>query len=289
MMTDRNRSVPFTKMQAIGNDFIVIDGREIDDVDWSGLAIEICRRRLSIGSDGLLVIDRSSRSDAAMRMYNPDGTPDVCGNGLRCVARYLFDRTGTPDLTIGTLAGERRAQVREVNGECRVTVDMGRPRFAPSAIPMAIADTERVVDYPLAVAGERLALTVLSTGTVHSVTFVEELPGDERFLAISPLVEEHPVFPERSNLMWARVESRRRIQLRIWERGVGETLGCGTGACAAAVAARVHGLVDDDVTVASRGGEVSVQWSDGAAVVQTGPALYVFEGAYPLDSDGAAV
>jgi diaminopimelate epimerase len=272
-------------MQGVGNDFVVVDGRGQNRLDWSALAKEICDRRLGIGADGLLVIDTTRLADIMMRMYNPDGTPDVCGNGLRCVARCFIERL-TPNaqhsLRIATLAGVRHATVAwNETGECIVTVEMGVPRFTPVDIPMR-APGPRVMDYPLEVDGETLRVTALSTGTTHAITFVEELPDEETFQRLSPLIENHPLFPTRTSLMWTRVESPSRLQLRIWERGAGETWGCGTGACAAAVAAQLHGYVGEEVTVASRGGELLIRWREGETIWKTGPAEYVFEGTYPL-------
>lgn len=278
-------SLRFWKMHGIGNDFVVADGRERPGVNWSGLAREICDRHFGVGADGLLVVDESRWADVAMRMFNPDGTPDVCGNGLRCVARWCLERSlGSADgaITIHTLAGVRHGTMStNAAGACEVTVDMGAPRFAPADIPM-LGNRDRAVAETLEVGGEELAFTALSTGSTHCVVFVDELPGDERFNRLSPLVERHRIFPDRTSLMWACVEAPGRIRLRIWERGVGETLGCGTGACAAAVAGQLRGLVGQEVTVASGGGEVRIRWTEGGPVVQTGPAEYVYEALYPL-------
>lgn len=278
-------------MQGVGNDFVVVDGRGQNRLDWCALAKEMCDRRFGIGADGLLVLDTTRLADILMRMYNPDGTPDVCGNGLRCVARYWAerlqsDRRSTPDaqcsLLIATRAGVRQATVAwQETGTCLVTVEMGLPRFAPVDIPMR-APGPRVIDYPLKVDGETLRITALSTGTTHTIVFVEEPPDEETFQYLSPRIENHPLFPARTSLMWTTVESPSRLRLRIWERGAGETWGCGTGACAAAVAAQLHGYVGEEVTVASRGGELRVRWREGETIWQTGPAEYVFEGTYPL-------
>lgn len=277
-------------MQGIGNDFVVVDGRRNSGQDWSILAIELCDRRLGIGADGLLVLDNTHLADVMMRMYNPDGTPDVCGNGLRCIARYAVEQGIVPQdtLRIATLAGVRPAQVqRNGTGHVeKITVDMGLPHFEPLSIPMRVA-AERIVDYPLLLEnGQVLPITALSTGTAHAVTFVDALPEDSCFFTLSPEVEEHPLFPERTSLMWCQVESPSRLRLRIWERGTGETWGCGTGACAAAVAAILHGYAapGEPLTVASRGGELTIRWQEGDPIEMTGPAEYVFEGTYPLQS-----
>ncbi len=279
----------FTKMQGVGNDMIVVDARGGLDLPWADVAVRLCERRLGVGADGLLVIEEAPGADAAMRMHNPDGTPDFCGNGLRCVARYVAERgAGAPagggqrDLRIATLRGIVEAQVRwDATGECRIAVDMGEPRFAPADIPMR-ADGDRFVQRPLQVDGGDLTVTALSTGSTHTVMFVDELPPDEVFFGVSPLVENHALFPERTSLMWARVDSSARLSLRIWERGAGETLGCGTGACAAAVASQVAGLTGEEVVVTSPGGELTISWAEGRAMLMSGPAEYVFEGELAL-------
>jgi diaminopimelate epimerase len=281
-------------MQGVGNDFVVIDGRDRGDFDWSGLAIEICDRNTGIGADGLLVLGETAFADVMMRMYNPDGTPDVCGNGLRCVSRYVVTRgiVASDTLRIGTLAGTRTAQVhRDSCGVITcVTVSMGQPRLEPASIPMRVAQGP-VIDYPVPLPdGSALSITALSTGSTHAVTWVEELPTDERFFAVSPEVEHHPLFPDRTSLMWCRLEGENRIDMRIWERGAGETWGCGTGACAAGVAALLQGFASPDsaVTVASRGGELIIRWSPGTEILMTGPAEFVYEGSYHLDPSSIA-
>ncbi len=283
-------------MQGVGNDFVMVDGRAYRGLDWPRLAVEMCHRKLGVGADGLLVVEESTEAEASMRMFNPDGTEDVCGNGLRCVARFVAERgwgegekgslllpasrltTHDSRLSISTLAGVRRATVHP---DGTVTVDMGPPRFAPEEIPI-VAPGPRVVDYPIGVAGEVLTVTALSTGTTHTVLLVDALPEDDRFFRLSPLIEHHPLFPERTSIMWTQVTGPDALRLRIWERGAGETWGCGTGACAAAVAAILHGLVRSSVTVTSRGGELRVEWREGETILQTGPAEYVYEGTYPL-------
>jgi diaminopimelate epimerase len=279
-MDDR---LQFDKMQGIGNDFVVVDARARPVREWSGLAIAMCDRRFGAGADGLLIVDSDVSADARMRMYNPDGTADFCGNGLRCVARLLYDRAGGAAgvLRIATSTGVRTAAVTELRHGVRVQVAMAAPSFAPADIPM-IASGDRVLDFRLPLTEGDLRITALSTGSTHAVAFVDRLPGDGDFRRVSPQVEHHPLFPERTSLMWARVESPGRIALRIWERGVGETLGCGTGACAAMVAARLHGYVGDAATVASGGGELEVQWDEGRDLLQAGPAEYVYRGRFRL-------
>ncbi len=282
-------TLEFTKMQGVGNDFVVVDGRGGGDREWSAVAIEVCDRKFGIGADGLLVIDtpNNSTADVLMRMYNPDGTPDICGNGMRCVARYAVEHhIVKPDrLWIETLAGNRIAVVyRNERGVIdRIRVGMGEPEFDPNKIPMLVGARDEVLDYPLELPdGTVLSITALSTGSMHAVTFVSEMPDDNRFLALSPLVEHHSQFPERTSLMWCVIDDPTHIRMRIWERGAGETLGCGTGACAAAVAAIRHGSSPEGeaVTVAPRGGELSINWKPGESIEMTGPAKTVYTGIY---------
>ena len=287
-MPDR---LPFTKMQGVGNDFVVVDGRHAGDTDWSVLAIEMCDRRTGVGADGLLVLDDTHSADIMMRMYNPDGTPDVCGNGLRCIARYAVEHAivTSDHLRIATLAGVRSAQMhRDAQGDIRaVTVNMGAPRFDPPSIPMRVP-LEQVMDYPLDLeSGLSLTVTALSTGSTHTIAFVETLPEDDLFFAVSPQVEEHPLFPDRTSLMWCQVEAPDNLRLRIWERGAGETWGCGTGACAAAVAAVLHGRAAPNapILVRSHGGELIVCWEPGGTIEMTGPAETIYTGIYALDPD----
>jgi diaminopimelate epimerase len=272
--------LPFTKMQGVGNDFVVVDARGGTAADWPAVALNACDRRFGIGADGLLVIDYSDRADVRMRMFNPDGTEDFCGNGLRCVARYALDRShGGKFLLIETMAGVRQATMDTSGGSPLITVEMGEPRFRPEELPMRV-DQSPVQDYPLTVGDQTVSVTVISTGTTHSIVFVDELPSDERFFRLSPQIERHPVFPERTSIMWTKVEAPARLRLRIWERGGGETFGCGTGACAAAVAAQTHGRAEEVVTVASKGGELKIRYCLDEQILMTGPADYSFDGVF---------
>lgn len=272
-------------MQGVGNDFVVIDGRDLTHIDWSRIALAVCPRRTGVGADGLLVIENSDKADLKMRMFNPDGSPDVCGNGLRCVARYAFERglLNKKKFAIETLIDVRPIEIHlDAQGKfSAVTVGMNQPQFAPEAIPINLRGNLR--DIPLYLSNDVvLNITPLSTGSTHSVTFVGELPDDKTFFEISPQVEHHPIFPERTSLMWCKVDSSTRLSIRIWERGAGETWGCGTGACAAMVAAKLHGLVanNEPITVASIGGELVIRWQEGESIEMTGPAEFVFEGVF---------
>jgi len=272
-------SLPFIKMQGVGNDFVLIDNRAGVDRNWPSLAVKMCDRRFGVGADGLLVVYATENADAGMRMFNPDGSEDFCGNGLRCAARFAAAEQPR-SLTIETLAGIREANVEySDSGECSITVDMGLPSFRPSDVPIQMEATE-AIDYPLTIDGKTWTATSLSTGTTHTIIFVHELPDDEEFLRFSPRIETNPLFPERTSIMWTKVESANRISLRIWERGAGETWGCGSGASAAAVAAIRKELVQSPVTVVSRGGCLIVAWEEDSRIEMTGPAEFVFRGTF---------
>jgi diaminopimelate epimerase len=268
-------SFSFTKMQGAGNDFIVVQG---ENEDWSGLAPRICSRHFGIGSDGLLVALPSSPADVRMRMYNPDGTEDDCGNGLRCLALYALRRglAASPDFTVETLSGIKQVRVADEGGrEARVTADMGRADLSVAAIPARFPG-ETALGVPLEVDGETLEVCSLWTGTAHTVIF--QMPDEERFQRLSPQIENHPLFPERTSVLWTEIVEPGRARIRIWERGVGETLACGTGACAVAVAAHLTGRMDNRVDVVSPGGILSVEVAGDLSLRLTGPAAFVFEG-----------
>lgn len=273
---------PFTKMQGVGNDFVVVDEAEWPGGGWPGRARALCDRRFGVGADGLLVAGSSAVADVRMRMFNPDGTEDMCGNGLRCVVRWASERGRlSPSGRVETLAGVRDVSVLS-SPTGRFSVDMGVPRFAPADLPMGVAG-ERVLDFPLMVDGETLAVSVVSTGTTHTVIWVDALPSDERFSRLSPLIEHHPLFPRRTSVLWTQVDGPDTLALRIWERGAGETLGCGTGACAAAVLAHVQGKLEEPtINVVSKGGRLRVVWQgDATPMTLIGPAEVVYTGSWP--------
>lgn len=286
--------IHFTKMQGVGNDFIVIEESRNPALNWSFLAKKLCDRRYGIGSDGILLLSRPESADLQMTMLNPDGTYDFCGNGLRCSARYAVDRglvSASDDksqcITIATLAGYRQAIIHE----CDITVGMSKPDFHPCAIP-ALADYE-LVDYPLILKdiSDPLIITALSTGSAHAITFTDGLPDDTTFQSISSQVENHPLFPERVSLMWVQMENRNHARIRIWERGAGETLGCGTGACAVAAVVFRKDPGCDEVRVSSKGGDLIVRQLENGELTMRGPAEFVFDGVCGLKnlSDGSLI
>lgn len=268
-------------MHGLGNDFVVVAEEAVQAFSLPALARLLCQRRFAVGADGLLVVGRGERHPVRMRMFNPDGTEDMCGNGLRCVAKWAAQR-GLVDgssFMVETIDGDKRADLLP---DGRVRVELGEPRLAPAEVPVLAGETP-VLDLCVRLPHREVEVAALSTGSTHSVLFVDELPPDEVFLRDSPLVENHPLFPQRTSVLWTVVESPSRVRMRIWERGVGETLACGTGACAAAVAAQLRGLAGDSVEVHSAGGVLQVEWRPGEPVRLTGAAERVYEGWYPLD------
>ncbi len=281
-------AIPFTKMQGVGNDFVVVEQKRVGPQNWPALALQMCSRHSGAGADGLLVIMRSSVADVRMRMFNPDGTEDMCGNGLRCVARYAAEHllVLSDVMQVETIAGIRQATVHRDNSGAvnSISVEMGEPNFQPSAIP-ALVDSDTIINFPLELEPDIFfPVTVLSTGSAHAVTFVEVLPDDETFLSVSPLVESHPLFPERVSLMWCQITGENSIRIRIWERGAGETMGCGTGACAAAVAAIYDNRVlkNTPIEVTSPGGVLEISWNTRDEVIMRGPAETVYSACYYL-------
>ena len=269
----------FSKLQATGNDFVLVDAGGLEQ-DWASLARAMCHRHFGIGADGLLLLLPSEVADFRMRVFNSDGSEaEVCGNGLRCFARYVIDRglaDADKELTIETTAGIRRVKSR---GGHRFEVDMGVPRFRPKEIPISIeVDIIPILDYPINVKGKELLLNFVSLGNPHGVCFVGDSVADFPLSEWGPLIEHHRLFPQRLNFEVAQVLSRREIKARVWERGVGESLSCGSGACAVAVAAQLHGYVDSQVDVLLPGGRLGVEWDGKGEVYLSGGAELVFTG-----------
>jgi diaminopimelate epimerase len=281
----------FTKMQGVGNDFVVLDAETLPvDADLPGLALTLCDRHFGVGADGLLVVARDVPDAAfSMRMFNPDGSEDMCGNGLRCVGLWAYRagwvQTHQP-FGVATKEGMKALEILDVAEGGRagtLRVGMGLPKFQPAEIPFC-GGGEDVIGYPLPVGKDVYHITALNTGSTHAVIFGVVPPDEQTFQRVSPLIETHPLFPARTSVLWATPQGDSTVQVRIWERGVGETLGCGTGACAVGVAARLYdtvgmGDVRSPVKVVSRGGTLEIAWDgDGSPVVMTGPAEIVFDG-----------
>jgi diaminopimelate epimerase len=272
----------FAKLQGTGNDFVLVDARGMER-DWPALARSICHRRLGVGADGLLLLLTSETAALRLRMFNPDGSEaEACGNGLRCFARYASERglVDGAEFGVETMAGTRAVRVL---GDGSVRAEMGVPRFASADIPVNVqggpaSDESPVSDHPVRAAGRELRISCVSMGNPHAVCFLEqsidEFPLDE----VGPDLEHHAMFPNRVNFEIVNVVSRRRLRARVWERGAGETLSCGSGVCAVAVVSLQKGLCDSPVDVEVPGGMLSVGWDGEGEVLLTGPAETVFVG-----------
>ena len=273
----RARKLEFTKVQGAGNDFILVNCLSQDPLegeDLGKLAVRLCDRNFGIGGDGLVLILPSASADFRMRIMNPDGSEaEMCGNATRCVAKYLFDR----DLAGNTIRLETLAGVRtiEVTGD-GYTVRMGMPALDAADIPVS-GYRGRVISQPLEVEGRTFNITCVSMGNPHCVIFVDSVE-EIALEKLGPAVETHPAFPKKTNVEFAKVLSRNEVRVRVWERGVGITLACGTGACATLVAGVLNGLMDRKAAVHLPGGDLLIEWLDSGEVLMTGPAKEVFTG-----------
>ncbi len=275
----------FTKMQGLGNDYVYVNGfaEKIDNP--SEVAIKVSNRNFGIGSDGLILINPSKVADCEMEMYNADGSRgEMCGNGVRCVGKYMYDYglTDKTSISVETLGGIKYLDFTIEDGKVKlIKVDMGSPKLTPSDIPI-VADGERVIDELIEVDGKEYRMTGVSMGNPHTVVYIDDVKGLE-IEKIGPKFENHERFPNRINTEFARVIDRNTVEMRVWERGSGETLACGTGACAVAVASILNGFTEDKVTVKLLGGDLQIEWDRKAdKVYMTGPAEVSFEGEIKL-------
>ena len=273
----------FTKMQGLGNDYVYVNCFEEKIETPSELAAKISDRHFGVGSDGLIMINPSEKADFEMEMYNADGSRgEMCGNGIRCVGKYVYDYglTDKTEITVETLGGIKYLSLNVEDGKVRsVRVDMGSPVLRPADIPVR-CEGERAVDVPVNVDGTEYRMTCVSMGNPHAVVFVDDV---ETFPleAVGPKFENHEVFPNRVNTEFVRVVDRKTAEMRVWERGSGETLACGTGACAVAVACVLNGMGEDEMTVKLLGGDLLIQWDrENDKVYMTGPAETVFDGVW---------
>lgn len=306
----------FVKMHGIGNDFIVIDcmnqdfyvleqakevsglpsgsGKGASDTSkiisyLSKIAPKMCHRHFGIGSDGLILVFRADdeNCDFQMRMLNPDGSEaEMCGNGIRVFAKYIYDYNLSREKTIKTEtpAGIKIIDIYEENGKCeKVAVDMGEPGLSPGEIPFkGYADLEKVVSKPLTVLDREFLITCVNMGNPHCVTIVDN--ADKIDLEkYGPAIENHELFPERTNVEFIEIIDENNIKMRVWERGASETLACGTGACASGVAAMLNGKVNRKVNIHLAGGDLIIEWKENNHVIMTGPCTEVFRGTVPED------
>jgi diaminopimelate epimerase len=282
-------SMEFTKMHGAGNDYVYVNGfaNKLPD-DLRKLAIEISHRRFGVGADGLILILPSEHADAQMRMFNADGSEsEMCGNGIRCVAKYIYDHGIAPreQLRIETGAGILSLQVHVKNGLAdQITVDMGEPRLEADLIPTTLAPSgQQVVNVPLEIKRHKLFATCISMGNPHCVIFVPEI-DDELVLGIGPLIEKDDRFPKRVNVEFVEVLARGEVNQRTWERGSGETWACGTGASAVCVAGVLTGRTDRTIVNNLIGGQLTLTWDQATNhVMMTGPAKEVFTGRWQIN------
>ncbi|PJZ60690.1 diaminopimelate epimerase [Leptospira adleri] len=275
-------ALKFTKMEGIGNDYVYIDATQTD-VRLSPEQIQkLSDRNFGIGSDGVIFIRNSKQGDFMMDMYNSDGSSsEMCGNGIRCVAKYIYDHglTNSKNPKIETGAGilEVDLKIGAGNKVDLVSVDMGKPILIPSKIPVLWKNEETIIDQALEIAGKSLNFTAVSMGNPHCVIFVDDsdqFPVRE----IGPLIENHSFFPKRVNVEFVTVRGKDHLYQRTWERGAGETLACGTGACAVMVAGNLTERSGKDVKIDLRGGTLRIQWQESGHVLMTGPAREIFSG-----------
>ncbi len=283
----------FTKVQGAGNDFILVETSDMQR-DWTSLARAICDRHFGVGGDGLLLVLPSDKADLRMRIFNSDGSEsNACGNGIRCLAKYVYEEglisTGTDQILVETVAGIREIKLYK-RGDKLISIraGMGKPEFSANDIPVVIkgnedniVDIKSMLGYPVSIDGTELLLNLVSMGNPHAVYFWQRPVSDFPLSQLGPKVEHLVIFPNRVNFEVARVLSRDEIEVRVWERGVGETLACGSGASAVAVAAQLHGYIDNNVDIKLPGGILQLEWNGTGEVLMSGPAEKVFSGEWP--------
>lgn len=276
----------FAKYHGAGNDFLLVNGAGLER-DWAALAQAMCERYTGIGADGVLIALPSRTAAIRMLLYNADGSEaEMSGNGVRCFAKFVVEnglaKPQADVLAVETGAGQIIVNLIRSGGQVTgATVDMGPPRLQAHEIPVAVESSGPVLDLPVTVGSQSFAVNCISMGNPHAVHFLDSAVAGFPLREIGPQVEHHPLFPARVNFEVAQVIDRGHIQSRTWERGVGETQACGTGACAIMASARLHGLVDDLVEVKEPGGVLTIRWDGSNSMYLSGPAAFVFDGEWP--------
>lgn len=271
----------FTKMQGLGNDYVYVNCFEEKIENPSELAVKVSDRHFGIGSDGLILICPSEVADFRMTMFNADGSEsEMCGNGIRCVGKYVYDYglTDKTEVSVETLAGIKYLKFLIKDDKVdMVTVNMGEPILKPELVPV-VGEGDAVIDSPIEVDGKEYKMTCVSMGNPHSVVFVDDVDNFPLH-EVGPLFEHHKAFPRRVNAEFCQVIDRTHAKMRVWERGTGETLACGTGTCATAVACILNGKTEDEMTITLLGGDLIIRWDREKNVIyMTGPARVVFDG-----------
>lgn len=279
-------NMKFTKMHGCGNDYVYVDCTNEMIENPSEVSKYVSDRHFGIGSDGLILICSSETADFRMAMYNADGSEGaMCGNGIRCVAKYVYDKglTDKENISIETKSGIKELELTVEDGKVSlVKVNMGAPILKAKDIPVDV-DTEKCIDSDINVDGKDYKITCVSMGNPHAVTFIDEDVKTLPIEKIGPKFENHPMFPDRVNTEFVQVLNRHEVNMRVWERGSGETLACGTGTCATVVACVLNGLTDDEVTVHLLGGDLFIKYDmENDTVWMTGPAVIAFEGTIEL-------
>ena len=271
-------------MHGAGNDYIYVDGMKQTIPNESEAAKKLSDRHFSVGGDGLIIIKKGNVADYEMVMYNSDGSRGaMCGNGIRCVAKYLFDNgyTDGEEFTVESMGAVKKIKVNTVNGKAvTARVDMGKPILKAIDVPV-ITNGERCINQPITIDDREFKMTCVSMGNPHAVMFIDESPKDFDLNHYGKIAEQSTdIFPDRVNAEFAKIVDRSNIEMRVYERGAGETLACGTGSCATAVAAILNGYCDNNVTIHLLGGDLQIEWSgdENDSIIMTGPAEYAFYG-----------
>jgi diaminopimelate epimerase len=276
----------FTKMHGAGNDYVYVDARD-DDKDWPALSIAMSDRHHGVGSDGLILARESDRADVRMTMYNADGSEGkMCGNGIRCLVAFAMKHDIIPadntTVLVETQSGDLTVTPTWEDGKVtRAVVGMGEPGFAVDQIPVIAPGHDTLIDYPIKVGGGIFDISCVSMGNPHAVAFIETPVDDVPLRDLGPEVEHNPMFPDRVNFEIVNIQDRGHVKARVWERGSGITMACGTGACAVAAVGRRNGLLDNDVTVSLPGGDLQIHWPGEGELILEGPVQEIFEGDWP--------
>jgi diaminopimelate epimerase len=279
----------FTKLQGAGNDFILVETEDTRR-NWANLARAMCNRHFGVGADGLLLLMPSETADVRMRIFNADGSEaEACGNGIRCLAKYAVNKNLIPSdrdyVMIETMAGTRKITISQSNGETTFRVGMGIPKFSPGDIPVTlergngkIIDITSPLSYSVNIDGMDMVLNFISMGNPHAVCFWQQAVADFPLSILGPEIEHLPIFPNRTNFEIVNVVSQNQLEIRVWERGAGETMACGTGACAAAVIAQLKKYIGREVDIKLLGGTLKIEWDGTGEVLLGGDAELVFTG-----------
>jgi len=274
----------FSKMHGLGNDFIVIDARDKEDIDYNSLAKRMCHRHIGVGADGILLVLNSDVADIRMRIINSDGSEaEMCGNGIRCFSKYVFERgiVKKDKFKVETLAGiiEPQLILNDYGFVDKVKVNMGKPSFKRKDIPMQGDPESDAINTSIEVEGKEYKITSLLMGVPHTVLFVDDVEKVDIY-TLGPKIEKHEVFPRKTNVNFVQVIDKNNIKVRTWERGAGATFACGTGSCASVIASNLNGFTERKVNVHLYFGTLEIEWCDDDIIFMTGPAEEVFVGEY---------